>query len=223
MRQTAARKDGLIPQRDRKAKASERQTPKGTGKVITRWTGPRKRRYPPRKRADVGQVASPKERRKERKPKDKLDARNPRCKRTGGRDRLAARQLAQSGADRPLVSRQRIFRATQQGDMRRVHMLQKLMLRSYSNTLVSVRRVTRAVCREAHAGRGQSGHQDPPGPWTPRGFPVQDATLARTACAPHLYPQSDRQTPSARNPHRPRSLLASTRQKRAGTLLGSSI
>jgi RNA-directed DNA polymerase len=38
--------------------------------------------------------------------------------------------------------RQRIFRAAQQGDMRTVHALQKLMLRCYSNTLLSVRRVT---------------------------------------------------------------------------------
>jgi RNA-directed DNA polymerase len=38
--------------------------------------------------------------------------------------------------------RQRIFRATQQGQWKTVHSLQKLMLRSYSNTLVSVRRVT---------------------------------------------------------------------------------
>jgi len=38
--------------------------------------------------------------------------------------------------------RQRIFRATQQGDRQRVRSLQKLMLRSYSNTLLSVRRVT---------------------------------------------------------------------------------
>jgi RNA-directed DNA polymerase len=37
--------------------------------------------------------------------------------------------------------RQRIFRATQQGDWNKVRSLQKLMLRSYSNTLVSVRRV----------------------------------------------------------------------------------
>src|ERR1035441_1214837 len=37
--------------------------------------------------------------------------------------------------------RQRIFRATQAGDWARVRSLQKLMLRSYSNTLVSVRRV----------------------------------------------------------------------------------
>ena len=38
--------------------------------------------------------------------------------------------------------RGRIFRATQQGDRQRVRSLQKLMLRSYSNTLLSVRRVT---------------------------------------------------------------------------------
>src|SRR5215469_8962925 len=38
--------------------------------------------------------------------------------------------------------RQRIFRATQEGNFKKVHSLQKLMLRSYSNRLVSVRRVT---------------------------------------------------------------------------------
>jgi RNA-directed DNA polymerase len=38
--------------------------------------------------------------------------------------------------------RQRIFRATQANDLRRVRSLQKLMLRSYSNILMSVRRVT---------------------------------------------------------------------------------
>jgi len=38
--------------------------------------------------------------------------------------------------------RQRIFRATQGGDRKRVRSLQKLMLRSRSNRLVSVRRVT---------------------------------------------------------------------------------
>ena len=38
--------------------------------------------------------------------------------------------------------RQRIFRASQRGDLHAVHSLQKLMLRSYANTLVSVRRVT---------------------------------------------------------------------------------
>jgi RNA-directed DNA polymerase len=38
--------------------------------------------------------------------------------------------------------RQRIFRATQEGNLKKVRSLQKLMLRSYSNRLVSVRRVT---------------------------------------------------------------------------------
>jgi len=38
--------------------------------------------------------------------------------------------------------RQRIFRATRQGDWDKVQSLQRLMLRSHANTLVSVRRVT---------------------------------------------------------------------------------
>ena len=37
--------------------------------------------------------------------------------------------------------RQRIFRAAQEGNLKRVRSLQKLMLKSYSNRLVSVRRV----------------------------------------------------------------------------------
>src|SRR5260370_4222664 len=38
--------------------------------------------------------------------------------------------------------RHRIFRATQEGNLNKVRSLQKLMLKSYSNRLVSVRRVT---------------------------------------------------------------------------------
>src|SRR5256885_10012458 len=38
--------------------------------------------------------------------------------------------------------RQRLFRATQEGNLKKVRSLQKLMLKSYSNRLVSVRRVT---------------------------------------------------------------------------------
>src|SRR5689334_20960125 len=38
--------------------------------------------------------------------------------------------------------RQRIFRATEQGDWRKVKSLQKLMLRSYANIVTSVRRVS---------------------------------------------------------------------------------
>ena len=48
--------------------------------------------------------------------------------------------------------RQRIFTASKAGDLRRVRRLQKLMLRSRSNTLLSVRRVT-----ERNAGRLSAG------------------------------------------------------------------
>ncbi len=48
--------------------------------------------------------------------------------------------------------RQRIFTASQAGDLKKVRNLQELMLRSRSNTLVSVRRVT-----EINAGRATAG------------------------------------------------------------------
>src|SRR5262245_32399129 len=48
--------------------------------------------------------------------------------------------------------RQRIFKATQAGDLKRVRNLQKLMLRSLANTLVSVRQVT-----QRNAGRHTPG------------------------------------------------------------------
>lgn len=48
--------------------------------------------------------------------------------------------------------RRRIFKASQEGDLARVRNLQKLMLRSRSNTLVSVRRVT-----QRNAGRATGG------------------------------------------------------------------
>ena len=48
--------------------------------------------------------------------------------------------------------RQRIFTATKAGDLARVRRLQRLMLRSRSNTLLSVRRVT-----ERNAGRLTAG------------------------------------------------------------------
>ena len=48
--------------------------------------------------------------------------------------------------------RQRIFKAAQAGDHKKVRNLQKLMLRSHSNTLVSVQRVT-----ELNAGRATAG------------------------------------------------------------------
>jgi RNA-directed DNA polymerase len=48
--------------------------------------------------------------------------------------------------------RRRIFAASQAGDLKKVRNLQKLMLRSRSNALVSVRRVT-----EVNAGRKTAG------------------------------------------------------------------
>jgi RNA-directed DNA polymerase len=48
--------------------------------------------------------------------------------------------------------RQRLFRATQANDLRKVRSLQKLLLRSYSNILVSVRRVT-----QVNAGKNTPG------------------------------------------------------------------
>lgn len=48
--------------------------------------------------------------------------------------------------------RQRIFRATQTGDLKKARSLQKLMLRSHSNTLLSVRRVT-----QVNEGRKTAG------------------------------------------------------------------
>ena len=58
-----------------------------------------------------------------------------------------------SGCEREVRRlRQRIFKATQEGDWPRVRSLQKLMLRSRSNTLLSVRRVT-----QRNAGRKTAG------------------------------------------------------------------
>jgi RNA-directed DNA polymerase len=48
--------------------------------------------------------------------------------------------------------RQRIFRASQSGDLKKVRSLQKLMLRSYANRLLSVRRVTQDNAGSKTAG-----------------------------------------------------------------------
>ena len=50
--------------------------------------------------------------------------------------------------------RQRIFAASQAGDLKKVRNLQKLMLRSRASALLSVRRVT-----ELNAGRTTAQHQ----------------------------------------------------------------
>ncbi len=56
--------------------------------------------------------------------------------------------------------RQRIFAASQAGDLNKVRSLQKLMLRSRANALLSVRRVT-----ELNAGRKTSSARPSPSMW----------------------------------------------------------
>lgn len=51
--------------------------------------------------------------------------------------------------------RQRIFTAAQEGDLKKVRNLQKLMMRSHSNTLVSVKRVTQQSTGRRTAGIDQ--------------------------------------------------------------------
>ncbi len=48
--------------------------------------------------------------------------------------------------------RQRIFRARKLGDFRKLRSLQKLMIRSYANLLLSVRRITQTNQGKATAG-----------------------------------------------------------------------
>src|SRR5258705_908916 len=59
--------------------------------------------------------------------------------------------------------RQRIFTATREGDLKRVRNLQKLMLRSFANTLVSVRRVTETNAGRLTAGIDRKVVTTPPG------------------------------------------------------------
>jgi RNA-directed DNA polymerase len=84
-------------------------------------------------------------------PEDKLDAVNAV---SGPEDaRLDWRQVDWRRAEENVRRlRQRIFTASKAGDLERVRRLQKLMLRSHSNTLLSVRRVT-----ERNAGRLTAG------------------------------------------------------------------
>ena len=86
-------------------------------------------------------------------PEDKLDA-TTEVVVSGPEDvSLDWRQIDWRQAEREVRRlRQRIFTASKAGDLARVRRLQKLMLRSRSNTLVSVRRVT-----ERNAGRLTAG------------------------------------------------------------------
>jgi RNA-directed DNA polymerase len=76
-------------------------------------------------------------------PEDKLDATAQAVVSGPEDDHLEWRQIDWRRAERTVRRlRQRIFTASKAGDLSRVRPLQKLMLRSRSNTLLSVRRVT---------------------------------------------------------------------------------
>src|SRR6266849_271751 len=115
-----------------------------------------------RKGADADQVSHWSFKPKEPEPKDKLDAMGgftaPRASTAarvnGPEDDLDDWAAVDWRAHEDNVRRlrQRIFKATRVGDLRRVRQLQKLMLRSRSNTLVSVRLVT-----QRNAGRRTAG------------------------------------------------------------------
>ena len=96
--------------------------------------------------------------------------------------------------------RQRIFTASRAGDLTRVRRLQELMLRSRSNALVSVRRVT-----ERNAGRLTAG-VDGEVVLTPEAKlalakdPASVRAVQGTAGQAGVYPQAGRQETSARDP-----------------------
>src|SRR5688572_20504288 len=94
-------------------------------------------------------------------PRDKLDAETVDRSAAGGRGAVVAEVNGPEGEPVDWLTidwqqveddvrrlRQRIFTASRAGDLKRVRNLQKLMLRSRANTLLSVRRVT-----EINAGR----------------------------------------------------------------------
>jgi hypothetical protein len=87
--------------------------------------------------------------------------------------------------------RQRIFTASKAGDLKRVRNLQKLMLRSRANTLVSVRRVT-----ELNAGRTTAG--------------VDGKVVLHREAASARYSRDRRQVPSGSGRQRVGTRVGST-------------
>jgi RNA-directed DNA polymerase len=59
--------------------------------------------------------------------------------------------------------RHRIFKATKEQDLATVRNLQRMMLRSWSNTLISVRQVTQRNAGRGTPGGGRAGRADRPG------------------------------------------------------------
>jgi RNA-directed DNA polymerase len=157
-------------------------------------------------------------------PEDKLDA-TTNVVVNGPEDAaLAWRQIDWRRAEAEVRRlRQRIFTASKAGDLARVRQLQKLMLRSRSNTLVSVRRVT-----ERNAGRLTAG-VDGEVALTPeakmklvdriqhRGRAVQGP-----AGQTRIHPQARKpEAPTTRNSRAPRPVPPGTGRERVGARVGS--
>jgi RNA-directed DNA polymerase len=119
--------------------------------------------------------------------------------------------------------RQRIFRATQEGDWDKVQSLQRLMLRSTSNAAVSVRRVT-----QVNQGK-DTPDIDKLTVKTPeeRSRLLKDlitfTPLAGKTNQTGLYSESQWQTTPTGHSSYPRPCLAGHGQECTGTLLGSAI
>ncbi|SBT90759.1 RNA-directed DNA polymerase [Streptomyces sp. DI166] len=93
--------------------------------------------------------------------------------------------------------RQRIFTAAKEGDLKRVRNLQKLMLRSHSNTLVSVKRVT-----QQSQGRRTAG-VDRETILTPRGRGMVAAQISAEIGTGHAQPVRRVYIPKANGKQRP--------------------
>ena len=159
-------------------------------------------------------------------PEDKLDA-TTKVVVSGPEDAPSTGARSIGGGLRMNVRRlrQRIFTASKAGDLPRVRRLQKLMLRSRSNTLVSVRRVT-----ERNAGRLTAG-VDGEVVLTPEAKSrlVDRVHARRRAVQGHagqtgVHPQAGRpQAATARDSRDRRPRASGTGRQRVGARVGGAV
>ena len=146
--------------------------------------------------------------------------------RTGGRGpRLAASIDWQQVEDDVRRLRQRIFTASQAGDLKKVRNLQKLMLRSRANTLLSVRRVT-----EINAGRKTAGVDgkvvllaSAEGRAGRLGAAAGSTRWTASAGQAGVHPEGQREAAPARDSGDRRPGAAGAGRQRAGTGVGSAV
>ena len=120
--------------------------------------------------------------------------------------------------------RQRIFTASKAGDLKRVRSLQKLMLRSRANALLSVRRVT-----EVNTGRKTAGVDGKVVVTAPGKAALADRVrrLGLTGIAQPVkrvyIPEGERETAPARHPRDLRPCPPSTGEERVGARVGGTV